>query len=248
MENRCPTGISEFDKLVSGGFPRGRTILVLGECGTGKTIFGAQFVYNGASIHNEPGILVLLEQNPSEFKSDMAAFGMDFKALEAESKVIIIDASLARLGVEAIVGKLPVTSESFSLLPGETNVEHLTDVIIRAAKTIDAKRVTIDSLPALELMVDGELTVRKLLLRMNYRIKDAGLTTVIISELDNNGVQVTHGVEKYVVDGVVSLHYTKVGPTAGRTLTIDKMRNTAHSEEIHTIRFVDGEGIEVVEE
>jgi KaiC/GvpD/RAD55 family RecA-like ATPase len=246
--SRCPTGIEGFDELISGGFPQGRTMLVLGECGTGKTIFGAQFIFNGAARHGEAGVLVLLEQNPEEFKKDMKAFGMDFDRLEKEKKVIIIDASLSRLGADAMISKLPVSSESFSLLPGETTVEHLTDVVVRAAKNIKAKRITIDSLPALELMVENELAVRRILLQMNYRLKEGGLTSIIVSELDDDSVHATHGVEKYVVDGVISMHYTKVGPSAGRTLTIDKMRNTAHSEEIHTLKFVTGKGLVVMKE
>lgn len=247
-DDRCPTGIKGFDKLVSGGLPRGRSILISGECGTGKTIFGAQFIHKGASQYNETGVLVLLEQNPDEFKKDMLAFGMDFAKLEKDGKIIIIDASLSRLGGEALISSLPVSSESFSLLPGETTIEHLTDVVVRAAKNIKALRVTIDSLPALDFLVDSELDVRRLLLQMNYRLKDAGLTTVLVSETGDDGSLATHGVERYVVDGVVSMHYTKVGPAAGRTLTIDKMRNTSHSEDIHTIKFITGEGIEVLSE
>ncbi|MFH1788669.1 MAG: ATPase domain-containing protein [Candidatus Altiarchaeota archaeon] len=248
LNDRCPTGIKGFDELVSGGLPRGRSILVSGECGTGKTIFGAQFIHNGARGYGEPGVLVLLEQNPEEFKRDMSAFGMDFDKLEAEGKIIIIDASLSRLGAEAMISSLPVSSESFSLLPGETTIEHLTDVVVRAARNLKASRVTIDSLPALEFLVQGDLDVRRLLLQMNYRLKEDGLTTVIVSEMGDGGYSATHGVERYVVDGVVSLHYTKVGPTAGRTLTIDKMRNTSHSEDIHTMKFMAGSGIEVLSE
>ena len=245
LDDRCPTGIKGFDSIVAGGLPRGRTILILGECGTGKTIFGAEFIYKGASEFDEPGVLVLLEQNPLEFKRDMLSFGMDFDALEKDGKIIMIDASLSRLGADAVISSLPVSSESFSLLPGETTAEHLTEVVVKAAKNIGARRVTIDSLPALEFLVEGEVAIRRLLLQMNYRLKESGLTTLIVSEVDTKGAFVTRGVEKYVVDGVVALHYTKVGPTAGRTLTIDKMRNTAHSEDIHTMKFVAGQGLEV---
>jgi len=36
---RVPTGIQGLDALIEGGFPKGRSILVTGEPGTGKTIF-----------------------------------------------------------------------------------------------------------------------------------------------------------------------------------------------------------------
>ncbi|MBU4266966.1 MAG: circadian clock protein KaiC, partial [Candidatus Altiarchaeota archaeon] len=62
-DDRCPTGIPGLDEVISGGFPRGRTILLTGACGTGKTIFGIQYLFNGITKYNEPGVLVLLEQN-----------------------------------------------------------------------------------------------------------------------------------------------------------------------------------------
>jgi circadian clock protein KaiC len=44
---RVPTGILGLDSLIEGGFPKGRSILVTGEPGTGKTIFSLQFLVEG---------------------------------------------------------------------------------------------------------------------------------------------------------------------------------------------------------
>jgi circadian clock protein KaiC len=41
--DRVPTGIAGFDGLVEGGLPKGRSILITGEPGTGKTIFFSFF-------------------------------------------------------------------------------------------------------------------------------------------------------------------------------------------------------------
>ena len=48
--DRLKSGIIGLDELIEGGFPVGRTMLVSGGCGTGKTIFSMQYVYYGASI------------------------------------------------------------------------------------------------------------------------------------------------------------------------------------------------------
>jgi len=248
LSNRCPTGIPGFDKLIEGGLPQGRTILLTGACGTGKTVFGTQFLYNGAAHHGEPGILVLLEQNPDEFRSDMMDFNFDLKKLEEEKKLIVIDASLSQMSCGGVTSEVPISSTSFSLLPGETSLRNLIDVITRAAETIDAKRVVLDSLPSLDLMVEDKKNARKIILNMNYKLKAAGLTSLLISELSPDLNTSTHGVEKYVVDGVVTLHYKTFGPDAGRLITIDKMRRTHHSEDIHIIKFERGTGLRVVEE
>ena len=54
------TGIDGLDELLGGGIPRGRCILVIGGPGTGKTILGAQFIYNGVKKYGEKGIIVTL--------------------------------------------------------------------------------------------------------------------------------------------------------------------------------------------
>lgn len=245
LGKRCPTGIKGFDEIVSGGLPRNRTILLTGECGTGKTIFATEFIYNGITKYDEAGILVLLEQNPDEFKDDMLEFKFDLGKLEKEKKLIIMNASLETLGLCEITGRDMGEGESYSLLPGEVTLDNLVNVILEAARKIKARRVIIDSLPALDILMEDKKDVRRMILSMNYKLKESGLTTVLISETDDEHSS-TYGVERYVVDGIIKLYYSTVGPSPGRMITIEKMRKTHHSEDIHSLHFMEGKGIEVV--
>ena len=61
--NRIKTGITGFDQLVEGGLPEGRSFLVSGGTGTGKTIFATQFLINGAKM-GEPGVYLTLDERP----------------------------------------------------------------------------------------------------------------------------------------------------------------------------------------
>ncbi|MBD3388403.1 MAG: hypothetical protein GF416_04965 [Candidatus Altiarchaeales archaeon] len=241
MEDRCPTGIMGFDNLVGGGLPRSRTVLVNGTCGTGKTVFSTQFLYRGAVDYGEPGILVMLEQDAEEFKDDMRSFNIDLKRLEDEGKLIIINAKLThREG-----NFLELKSETHDINPDMATVDNLTEVIRGAVDQIGAKRVVLDSLSSMTLSFEDSRSLRHLILNLNYTLKSLGLTTLIIS--DEIAGDVTEAAEKYVVDGVLTLRYVTVGPDPGRTLVIDKMRKTRHSENIHTLRFGD-DGIEILEE
>jgi circadian clock protein KaiC len=56
------TGIEGLDELISGGFPKGRVILVLGGPGSGKTVLASQFLYKGLSEYGENGIMVSLDE------------------------------------------------------------------------------------------------------------------------------------------------------------------------------------------
>jgi len=242
MGDRCPTGIRGFDELVDGGLPRSRTILLNGSCGTGKTIFATQFLYKGAVAHGEPGIYVMLEQDVGEFKEDMMGFKFDLQKLEKERKLVIINAKLTRRkGADF----LELTSDSHDISPELASVDKIVEIIEDAVKNIGAKRVVIDSLSSMILSFENTQNLRHVILDLNYRLKKLGLTTLIIS--DEIAGDVTEAAEKYVVDGVITMRYVTIGPDPGRTLVIDKMRRTRHSENIHTLKFT-GEGIEIVNE
>jgi hypothetical protein len=59
---KAPTGIVGFDEITGGGLPRGRTTLLVGGPGSGKTILALQFLVHGAKHCKEPGIFVAFEE------------------------------------------------------------------------------------------------------------------------------------------------------------------------------------------
>jgi circadian clock protein KaiC len=242
MDDRCPTGIKGFDELVEGGIPRNRTVLVNGTCGTGKTIFVTQFLYNGIVKHDEKGVLVMLEQDASEFKEDMRAFNFDLQKLEDEGKLVIVNANLKKRHVDFMT----LCSETYTINPDRETIQNITEVIEGAAAKINAKRAAIDSLSSLMINFENQKDLRRLILDLNYSLKQMGLTTLVIS--DELSGDITEAAEKYVVDGVITLRYVTTGPDTGRTLIIDKMRRTSHSENIHTLRFNKGKGMEILKE
>ncbi len=235
---RTPTGIHGLDDLLGGGFIPGRSILLAGSPGTGKTTFALQFLCEGAKA-GEPGVALSLEESPDTWRADMLNFGYDIAALEMEDKLRIIDASLVRIGLQS--------DEKFSIAPQEFDMNHLLSRLIKEAREIGAKRVIVDSLPALDILFRSEpLVVREQILKLNYILRSAGLTSLLISEIPEGSRSYSkHEVEEYIADGVITLHYLSLGSQSGRTLVIRKMRGTKHSEDIHPIEFVTGRGIVV---
>ena len=250
---RCPTGISGLDELIEGGFPRERSILLSGTSGSGKTTFAVQFLCNGITQYNEPGVLISLEQDPRELKKDMIQYGFDLDKLEKEGKLVIIDASLARIGItkmdQAITSGqyMDQPAGSMSLLPDEFNIDRILEIVATKAKRIGAKRAVFDSLPALDFLIadlnETKLrhTLRQLLLAVNYRLKSAGLTTILVTET-TEGIASAHGVESYVVDGTINLTINEA--LDDRTIKIKKMRQTKHSLKPHMFEFTD-KGIQI---
>jgi KaiC/GvpD/RAD55 family RecA-like ATPase len=228
MEDRVPTGIPGLDDIMGGGLPRARSILISGTCGTGKTTLAIQYLINGIIKYNEPGILITLEQNRDELQKDMIALGMDLQKYEGEGKLVIIDTSLSRLGMRDFMAPSTTTpSGSFSLLPGEFNMENIIALASSAADKIGAKRMVIDSLPALDYLLTEKTDIRRTLITMNYELKNRGLTTLILTEGQDDEAVSKHGVEEYVADGVIVLRINEALDT--RTLKIRKMRVTKHT-------------------
>jgi len=223
INERCPTGIHGLDELVEGGFPRGRTVLVSGSCGTGKSTFGVQFLYNGVAMHNEPGVLVTLEQTADDLKKDMLRFGFDLEGEERSGNLIIVDKKKA--------------------IP---ELEGLNDVIVTSINEINAKRMVIDSLGAINFLMKEEEGIRSELLSLSDRVRGVGLTTLLIAEREEGDEAISaHGIESYILDGVIIL---TIHPALdARKLEVRKMRGTKHTLRTLDFEFTEN-GIEVIGE
>ncbi|MBS3065685.1 hypothetical protein J4229_01425 [Candidatus Pacearchaeota archaeon] len=79
---RIPTGIKGFDELVQGGFPRNSSVLICGGPGTGKTIFGMEYIINGATKYKEKGLYITFEQRAESLRGQALQFGWNISKLE----------------------------------------------------------------------------------------------------------------------------------------------------------------------
>ena len=231
---RIKTGIYGLDEVIEGGFPGGRTILVTGAAGTGKTIMGMQYAYRGSMEFNEPAVFVTLDERPEMLRQDMLRFGFDISAAEKKGVFALIDASAAKAGYQS--------EEKYTMPSMGVDVDRLLLKVMQVINQIGAKRVVIDSLAGLGFHLDNQNEIRRAILKINYMLMKNGVTTIITSEVDD-GASVTgsfskFGVEEYVADGVIVLHYLgSSGMGSNRTLFIRKMRGTRHTEDILPIEF-----------
>ena len=80
---KAPTGIQGLDEITVGGLPKGRTTLVCGSAGCGKTMFAMEFLVRGAQQYGEPGVFVSFEESAEDLAQNVASMGFDLKALAA---------------------------------------------------------------------------------------------------------------------------------------------------------------------
>ncbi|MCI4439257.1 recombinase RecA, partial [archaeon] len=87
---RVPTGVVNFDKLISGGLIRGKTYLVAGETGTGKTIFSLKFLLTGAQ-NGEPGLYIPFDETIDSTIEGALTLGWDLMDPIKKGLIEILD-------------------------------------------------------------------------------------------------------------------------------------------------------------
>ena len=89
---RISTGVPELDLLIEGGLRVGKTYLVVGEPGTGKTMFGLQFLVSGL-MEKEKGLYVAIDEKPADVIEQAASLGWDLAPFIESREFLILDAS-----------------------------------------------------------------------------------------------------------------------------------------------------------
>ena len=216
---RMPSGINGLDKLVEGGFIKGSTTLLAGGTGTGKTIFCCQYIMDGLK-RGEKCFFITLEESPEDIMNDVKRFGWDMKKYVDNGQLII-----------KYEDPFEVTNISRGFL------DHI--------KAQGFSRVAIDSTSVLGLYFKSPFEVRKQLFLVLNALKKTGATVLITAESPEEGRTITRfGVEEYVTDGVIVLHYTGFGGGTYYSLQVRKMRRTDHGKDVYPMS-IGPNGIEV---
>lgn len=218
---KIPTGIDGFDEVAQGGLPQGRATVVSGTAGSGKTIFGMEFLYRGATRYGEPGVFVTFEEPRRELIRETDGFGWRLVELERQGKMAFVDASgIAQQQVEI----------------GEYDFGALIARIRYAIEKIGAKRVVIDSVAALFLRYRDQAIVRRELYRIVDTLRNLGVTSVITAErVREEDAFSRFGVEDFVVDSVVFLYNSQVGRDRERQIEVVKLRGAGHKTGRHAM-------------
>jgi KaiC/GvpD/RAD55 family RecA-like ATPase len=198
--DRASTGIKDLDLLLSGGFPRGSLILVCGNPGTGKTIFTANFLYDGAKNRGENGIYLSFSEGKRSFFDNMRTVGLDFDGLDKAGSFHFLEMFTA-------------TREGMG---------KMTTDIVEAIRKFGAKRLVIDSYSVMAQAMGGQFEARQVLHTVLSKIvRNMGCTTLVIAEQPSGDSRIGDASEEFVADGVLNLKFT-----IPRELEIRKMRGT----------------------
>lgn len=226
---KAPSGIPGLDQVTGGGLPRGRPTLVCGGSGSGKTLFGMEFIVKGAIEYGEPGVFMSFEEKAADLALNVASLGFDVNALIAAKKIVIDYVQVERGEIE------------------ETGEYDLDGLFIRLAYAIDsvgAKRVVLDTIEALFAALPNLGILRAELRRLFRWLKDRGVTAIITGER-GDGTLTRNGLEEYVSDCVILLDQRVADQVATRRLRIVKYRGSAHGTNEYPF-LLDEQGFTVV--
>jgi len=227
---KIQTTIEGFDEITHGGLPEGRTTLVSGTSGTGKTLLAVQFLYHGIKYFDYPGVFVTFEESPQDVIKNAHSFGWDLQGLVDRGKLFILDASPDPEGQEVV---------------GNFDLSALIERIQYAINKYKAKLVSIDSVTAVFQQYDAASVVRREIFRLVARLKQLKVTSIMTTErIEEYGPVARFGVEEFVSDNVVIVRNVLEGERRRRTIEILKLRGTTHMKGEYPFTMTD-EGINI---
>lgn len=226
MKKRVKTGVPGLDQLLKGGLLDKRSVLLSGPCGSGKSILAMQFIYNGITKFNEPGLYVSFEEEKSRIIENMSKLGFNLKKLEKTKKLIIVGDS---------PGKLDVFMHKVG-----AETDHIIDEIKELVTQNDIKRVVIDSVSLFTLLAKNNEDRRRMLTKLTSTLSELGCTSLLISETKEGTLDISrHGIEEFIVDGVIALYHLRQGDKFIPGIVVRKMRGTNHEKGIRLFKITD---------
>jgi len=215
---KSSSGILGFDQITRGGLPQGRTTLLVGGPGSGKTIFAAQFLVHGARVCNEPGIFVAFEESPKRIVTNFEGFGWDLASLQ-KHKLFFLDAR-----------PMPNLVQS-----GNFDISGMLASLEAKAKEMGARRIVFDAIDVLLALLPNQAAVRLEMHRLYEWLMDhklTGLITAKVGEDDTRdaGLQALSFMQ-FMVDCSVILNHRVDLCVSQRNLRVQKYRGSSHSED-----------------
>lgn len=210
---RIKTGNPQADEILGGGFPCNSINIVMGQPGTGKTIFAEQLLF-----HNSTGDRPLLYVTTlSEPMSKVVSYVQRFDFFDAN-----------RLGNEIQYDDLGSTLS-------ERGPAALTEWLADAIKTRSPKVIVIDSFRAIHDLTMSVDESRRFISAIAGLLAAYDVTTFLLGEYTQDDIQ--RFPEFAVADAIVELARQPRSTRDERFLRVIKLRGSAYREGHHAFRI-----------
>ncbi len=220
---RLSTGIPGLDEILLGGLIPGRTYLVRGGPGNGKTTLGMHFLTTGAA-KGERVLFITLGEPETVLRENAQTLGFDLEG------VTFLDLSPTP--------EFFAEAESYDIFsPAEVEREPTTRKIVETVEKLKPQRVFMDSMTQFRYLSPDSFQFRKQALSFLRFLVDHGATVLFTSE---GTIEIPDDDLQFMSDGVIQLEFTP----EGRKLSVTKFRGSGFQSGEHSIRL-GGKGMEV---
>lgn len=218
VPSKAPTGITGFDEITGGGLPRGRTTLLVGGPGSGKTVLALQFLVHGAQECREPGIFVAFEETSKRIVVNATSFGWKLAELQRK-KLFFLDAQ-----------PMPELVQS-----GDFDLGGMLAALEAQSMEMGARRIVFDALNVVLALLPDPAAKRRELYRLHEWLLARELTGLITLQAggdETNSIsQQPFGFVQFMVDCAVILNHSVVQGVSQRNLRVQKYRGSGFDED-----------------
>ena len=211
VRERLSTGVGGLDEMLSGGVPRGYSVMIAGPSGSGKTVLAGQFIVEGVK-RGEPGVIAIFEKRPAGYLQT-TSLGRDLDQLIRDGQVAIVYLRPLDLSVD----------------------ETLYEVRETIART-QAKRVVIDSLSGFEMAVSPGFRedFRESVYRLVGVLTGLGVTVMMTLEMEDAYTELRLGPREnaFLSDAIILQRYVELDGVLRRVMTVIKVRGSDHSKDL----------------
>lgn len=218
VATRLSSGIPGLDALLGGGFLKRSVTLISGSAGVGKSVFGLQFLLEGAG-RREPGLYVTTEEGPEQLLASAEAMGLPLRAAVDTGLIQILYVSRDNLRA----------GQFLTVLADRLKALKASRVVLDAATQMLTERSAIDEL-------------RHVLYKLMVRFKTLGITSVLTLEAPSlySTESVTGQGLSPIADNLLMVRYKEANGRLAPTLTIVKTRGSDHDRGTHAVSVAKG--------
>ena len=216
--SRIPTGVDGLDSVLHGGLITGRSYLVRGPPGTGKTILGTHFLKEGVE-RGETALFINLEESESDVRQNAASLDIDL------SGVHFLDLSPT--------ANVFTNDQSYDIFASsDVEKEPFTDAVTDAITDLEPDRVFVDPITQLRFLTADTHQFRKQAIGFMEYLTSQGATVMFTSQ---NTTETPDDDLRFLSDGTIELDSTEMGPT----IDVPKFRGSDTESGTHAITITD---------
>jgi circadian clock protein KaiC len=199
------------DEVLGGGYPEGRTTLIAGGPGAGKTLVALQFLFHGAT-NGTPGIFISFEENEETVYENAATLGWDLQALKDDGLFF---------SIHPVIDTAAVTAGPFSL-------NGLMAVIDGKSRDMGSRRLVIDAIDILMRRFANDFRSRDELNGLHAWLYERRLTTLLsVKTNDSYSLSEPYSFLDYMADCVMRLDHRVADQVSTRRLRVRKYRGSS---------------------